>query len=350
MTPITINLDSTSLGSSGCILDLVRTLVGDVSAPELGAYREKTLGPSLVYGIAVHKFIDTMYKTGGNFPLARDSAKKSFAIPCYSDEKKKWLRDEKHLITTCYVVWSHYIETDSSFEVLSLPQQCIRCDGVGVASPPEGTPLNDLVCDVCKGEGTIIGPSTEINFSLPYYEDKVIKVNLCGTIDTVGKFKNGCYAIRDWKTTSSWKSDNYFQQYELSRQLRLYTLACKLMAERYPESIMGKIGATRMGAFIDGIFLKANANETECKRSEVFTYSDKQIAEFKGTLDSKIAELSCAIEDNHFPKQGILTGACEKKFQKCQFWHACKNDDSVAEVLLKRDFTRKVYNPLAFNE
>lgn len=320
--PITINLDSTSLGSSGCILDLVRTLVGDVSTPELGAYREKTLGPSLVYGIAVHKFIDTMYKTGGNFPLARDAAKKSFAIPCHSDDKKKWLRDEKHLITTCYVVWSHYIETDSSFEILSMPQ----------------------------GEGLPDGPSTEINFSLPYYKDDVIDLNLCGTIDTVGKFKNGCYAIRDWKTTSSWKSDTYFEQYELSRQLRLYTLACKLMAERYPDSIMGKIGATRMGAFIDGVFLKANANETECKRSEVFTYSDKQIAEFKETLDYKIQQLSMAIRFNHFPKQGILTGACEKKFQHCRFWFACKNDDSVAEVLLKRDFTRKMYNPLAFNE
>lgn len=324
--PITINLDSTSLGSSGCILDLVRTLIGDVSTPELGAYRERTLGPSLVYGIAVHKFIDTMYKTGGNFPLARDAAKKSFAIPCHSDDKKKWLRDEKHMINVCYLVWEMYIVPDASFDVLSIP-------------------LGD----------SKVGPAVEINFSIPYYKDDAIDVNLCGTIDRVGKYKNGCYAIRDWKTTSSWNTEEYFEEYELSRQLRFYNLACKLMAEKHPDSILGTIGATKIGAAIDGIFLSANSNDTTFKMSTVFQFSDMAIERFKATLDTKIQELSRAVKIGFFPKEGILNGHCsrpwgENKIGKCKFWHACKNDDSVAEVLLKRDFTRKIYNPLSFNE
>lgn len=363
--PIEFNLDSTALGSSACILDLVRTVIGELPNPavvssteSVGAYRERAMNIELVYGIAVHGFIDTMYKTGGHYPTAKMVAEKLLLLPNNPNKKKLWMNDPKHLIATCYNVWSQYVEEELTFEVLSVRQNCWWCKGEGSIRDKslDNNICAPTICKHCKGLKTVEGPATEITFSIPYYEDKWIKVNLCGTIDTVGKFKNGCYAIRDWKTTGSWDTDTYFEQYELSRQLRLYRLACKLMTENYPNSVLGQVGATHMGAFIDGIFLDANANDVKCNRSDVFQYTSKQIDDFRRTLDDRILDISKAVETNYLPKQGILNGACEaspdgiRKFSKCRFWHVCKSNDNVASVLLNRDFKRQHFNPLKYNE
>lgn len=211
-------------------------------------------------------------------------------------------------------------------------------------------------CTHCNGTGKDDNQSaTEVTFTIPYYEDDNIIVNLCGTIDKVGKFIGGVYNIDDWKTTGHRSDDkysrmDYFSQYDLSRQLRFYTLACKLMARRHPESIMGQVGATRMGASITAIFLKPNANETLVERSEVFSYSDVQIAEFERTLNDFIGKLSASVETMYFPKEGILNGTCEGKWRRCPFWFACKSPDNIAQVLLGREFKRQVYDPLNFND
>ncbi len=317
MNRIELNLDSTVLGTSGCILNLKRSVLGEiVDGKATGGYREKLNGASMVYGIAVHKFVDTMYKTGGHYPTARAEAEKAFLIPKLESRKSAWLSDPKHLITTCFNLWTNYIEVEGSFDLLLLGEK----------------------------------PATEITFSIPFYEDDVIKVNLCGTIDKVGKFKNGCYAIGDWKTTSQYDTDNYFTQYEMSRQLRIYTLACKLMAEREPESTLGRIGSTNMGAFIDAVFLKVKPNDTTVKRSDVFTYSDADVAAFRRTLEQKCMDISRAIQSDYFPKEGILNGSCEGKWGKCKFWNVCSHNDQVAEVLLKRDFIQWNFSPLNYNE
>ena len=349
MSKITFNLDSTSLGSSGCIKDLVLTVIGDLAAPQDGAYRERTMKINLVYGIAVHAFIDAMYKTGGHYPTARKKAEWCLDnIPWIPDAKKLWMNDKKHMLTTCYNTWYDYIlekEPSLNFDLITLPQKCIWC---------EGTKYVDSVdCPHCNRTGTLTGPATEVNFSLPYYEDDTIIVNLNGTIDRIGKFRGGNYCIPDWKTTGSWDNVGYFEQYELSRQLRFYTFALKLMAQREPESILGKIGATNVGTQIIGIFLKPNANENIVKGSDVMYLSD-QMQSFKDLLDAKIQEISFhtrnfLVYGIPLPKQGILTGGCEKKFDKCKFWDVCKSKENIAQILLGRNFIRKVYDPLRFN-
>lgn len=306
---IEVNIDSTSLGDSSCILKWHRRVVD--------GYSSKLMGDSMVYGIAVHKFIDMMYKTSGIYPKAMAAAKDLFLrLPTISNPKKPWLRDPNHLTTTCYTVWSTYVEQEASFDVLML------------------------------GEGA----ATEQTFSIPIYEDDYIIVRLTGTIDTLGKFKNGVFAIRDWKTTSSWDNKGYMQQYEMSRQLRIYTLACKLMAKLHPESALGKIGATKMGAFIDAIFLNAEANKTTFQRSEVHQYSDTEIDEIQMMLEDQCRKLSHAVKTGYLPKEGIVNGTCDGKYGKCMYWHVCKSNPQVGALLLGRDFIQKPFNPLAYNE
>ena len=331
---IDINIDSTSLGTSACILNFKRTVIDGYKS---------TPGASMIYGVAMHKFIDTMYKTSGNFPLARDAALRSFDVKKLApSDRQSHLADPKHLISSCYNLWTSYVESEGSYDVLQVPTKCWTCAGDGRKD------IED--CPSCKGTGAVDGPATEITFRIPFYTDDIIRVHLCGTIDTIGKFKNGCFAIRDWKTTSSYDKDNYMSSYRLSRQLRIYALACKLEASNYPDSILGKIGATKMGAFIDAIFIKAKSNDNEYVRGEVYQFSEEDLTKTNEMIVDFCERLSKAVEWSRYPKEGIINGTCLGQFGRCRFWNVCASNEAVGEMLLARDFTKKDYNPLAFGE
>jgi hypothetical protein len=317
MNKIEINIDSTSLSSAACIKHFILKTVGliDNGVPT-GGFKEHSMGIKLVYGICIHKFIDVMYKTGENYVEATVACKESFnSFNIIHDRKSAHLSDVKHLLTSAYGVWD-FVKNDSEFDVMM---------------------LNDK-------------PATEITFSLPYFEDEFVKINLCGTIDRIGKIRGGCYCIRDWKTTSSWDNVGYFKSYELSKQLRVYTLACKMMSKLHPDSVLGKIGATNMGAMIDAVFIKSAPNDNVIKSSQIFQFKDKELDEFDAMLKRKCVQISNAIEHNFFPKEGILTGSCELRFGKCMFWNVCAADDSVSNILLNRDFVKHKFDPLKYNE
>lgn len=301
-----IRLSQSALGTSGCILNFYRTVIQ--------GYKQ-TPSSKIVYGSAVHKYFDTMFKTDSDISKAVMAAKKIFGIIKESDDKKMYLSDERHMLGTCTRVWAEHIAEDNTFEVIK---------------------INDLPC-------------SEFNFSLKYYEDDYIIVYLEGTLDNLGQIKGGCFAIRDFKTTSSWNTKDYFKRYELSRQLRFYTLICKLYAEKEPESTLGRIGATKMGAFIDAIFVKQDLSETEVKRSIVFQYSNQDLINFKITIDNFIQKLSNAVAQKYYyDKEGILNGTCEHKWGFCNYWNCCKAPDNVAELILKRDFKQVPFTPLDY--
>lgn len=313
--PVEVNIDATSLRTSNCMLDMYRTVVE--------GYRSPVVSADIIYGVAVHKFIDTMFKTKGDLRKARDAAYLAFRIKKFDKAKKPHMSDERHMLTTCLEYWENVVSKESTFDTVLLP----------------------------NGE-----PATEVTFKFLYYEDAYLKVNLAGTIDKLGKFKNGCYAIGDYKTTSSWDDRSYFSSYELSIQLRFYVLALRWMASYEPESVLGKIGATKVGAFIDALFIKSSVAENLYKRSEVFQFDGSHLDEIKQLLDRKIQALSQEVmaiskgESQRPLKEGILHGTCEKKFGKCQFWNCCRSNDTIADILLKRDFIQKHYDPLHFND
>jgi PD-(D/E)XK nuclease superfamily len=302
-----INIDSSSLSQSSCILNWYRTAV-------LG-YREKVSGVSLVYGSAVHKFIDTMYQTNCNLAKARTAAFEVFEKPKFSTSSNAHLMDKNHLLITCFNVWEESIVKDKSYEVVAI-------DGK---------------------------PCTEMTFSFPYYEDDAIVVNLCGTIDTIGKIHNGCYCIRDFKTTSRFNHKEYLADYKMSKQLRFYTLAMKLMAERYPDSALGKIGATDIGCRIDAIFLNKKASDNQYLSSDVYIFKKETMDEFRSVLDGMLKKLSHHVKRNSFPREGIVNDTCKTTY-KCKFWNVCGAPIEFQDIMLKRDFQQVNYNPLAFGE
>jgi len=309
MSKLEINLSSSALGHAGCVLNLHRTIAE--------GYKEKAMASRMIYGVGFHKFTDVMYKTGGHIPTARDEAIKAFAsIPRIDDRKSMHLSDVNHMHSVALINWTVNVMKDTEFDILE---------------------LNDK-------------PASELTFSLPIWEDEVAKYNWCGTIDRLGKIRGGCYVIKDWKSTSTWNIADYFTTYEMARQPRGYVLALKMMHELYPDSALGKIGATKVGAQFDGVFIKPAINDVRFAKSIVFQYEDKEIEEFKQLIISECQKLSMAIATNKFPKQGIVNGSCLGKWGKCAFWNVCQHPEAVANVLLKRDFDKKPFNPLAYND
>jgi hypothetical protein len=334
-----IDIDATSLSNSACMRKFYLTVIGSIEDGKIvGGYRT-LMDATAVYGIAVHKFIDMMYKSG-DFIVARDAANKAFNMKkAPAADKYKHLEDFKHCLAVCYNTWEEYVKKEATFDLLTIPTKCWACGG------------DNMTCTICLGEGAIDGPSTELTFRIKFYEDEHVIIYLCGTIDSIGKFKNGIFAIRDWKTTSNWKWEEYLANYKMSRQLRVYTLAMKLMARQFPDSTLGKIGATQFGAFIDGVFLKSKVNEIEFHRSEVFRFDDDDLNMFEVMLSRFCYNLSNEIQCNKIgTKEGILNGSCTAFFNHCQFWPVCSNNETVGKVLLERNFTRKIYNPLKFGE
>lgn len=284
-------------------------------------YKTERRQARMVYGIAMHKYIDTMFKTKGNIGKARDAAFKEFDKPKVNDDKSKHLSDRNHLIINCFNYWEEVIMKEFKLETVMMP------DGQ---------------------------PATEVTFSIPYYEDDYIVVTLEGTIDRLVKIINGCFAVDDFKTTSSWKKDEYLEAYDMSHQLRFYVFALKLMAEKHPDSMLGKIGATNVGALIEGIFLKPNVSDTEYQRSKFIQFKD--LDEHRRALDLKIQHISRTVKEvqetgNLPPKEGLMNGSCEHKYGKCSFWAVCKvADPAIEKMLLKRDFVQKPYDPLNHND
>jgi len=303
-----INIDASCLSSAGCVLALKRNVID--------GYREKATKANMIYGSGVHKYIDTMYKTGGNIKAAREAAMAVFNKPKIVPKTQQWLADERHFFVTCYNYWEDCISKDTLFETLMLP------DGL---------------------------PATEVNFSYKLLETETVIVNAEGTIDRIGKIKNGCYCIRDFKTTAQYNKEEYLAGYRLSRQLRFYSLFMKWMALNHPTSVLGQIGATRLGCCIDGIFLKGKATDNEYASSDMIMYSDEDLMEFQQCLMQVVNHLVMCVGANEFPREGIVNNTCYGEYN-CKYVNVCPHNTTVQNVLLARDFIVTPYEPLKFGE
>lgn len=313
---IELNLSSSALRHSGCIkaLDLVVH----------HGYKEKTMSSKMRYGVGVHKFIQIMYLTGGHIPTAREEAVKTFiSIPEEPDRKAPHLSDANHMHSVALWTWEMMVKTEPDFEILQLTDT----DGSSK-------------------------PAVEVNYSLPFFEDKNVRINWCGTLDRIGKLQNGIWLLPDWKSTSSWNQKEYFIQYEMAKAPRGYILALHMMAERYPDSILGQIGKQTLGVRFDAIFIKPAINEVQFARSDVYKFmpDDERIREFRVMLEDKCREISLAVQTGYFPRQGVLNGSCEHKYGRCLFWNSCKLGGPAEQFMLKRDFEQKVFNPLSYND
>ncbi len=313
-----IMLDASSLKTLACSLKFYRTVVQ--------GYRHGASSIDMTYGTAFHMFISDMNTNGGNFAPAISKAVRYFEdTPSIAKKSKGWMTSQ-HLTKTCIDYWENY-------------------NGAGKKD----------VWKTVEVEGQHM---SELKFAtLPYYSDDTCDIILSGTIDDICKQDGGCYAIRDYKTTSSWDVDSYLSDYRLSNQLIFYVFVLYWYAKQYPDSIYAKIIAQgRVAAFIDGIFLKSGATvsvsgSTQFRRSEMFFFSEKDLLAFKALIDNIAIPRIVAMLKSPPLKEGILNGFCTSQvYGRCGFFGACSSpDDIAAEHILRNEFIQKDYNPLKFN-
>lgn len=311
-----IRIDASSLSNSHCFLKFYR---GAVQGYTTGKTENK-----MHFGSAFHVFIEKLALTE-SAPLAIGAAVKFYQSVPKEDlaiGEKDYL-NEAYLVQLCLRYVEQFGETDKDRDF-----QFIR--------KPDGKPM------------------VEQNFSVPFFEDDHCLILVQGTIDELGKFRNGgCVAFGDFKTTGSWAIDNYLSEHEMKNQLILYYWALKKLAEKAPDSEYARILKGRIGGFITGVFLKSDSTKIEVKRSRIFYFDDEKVTEFEGMLRSICHRITSTsrFEDVPIPREGILHNTCSGNFGSCMFIPVCKAPDrKTGEVILKNNFSLRDYKPLSFRK
>jgi hypothetical protein len=307
-----VKIDASAISKASCFLRFARKV--------LGGYSEKgDLNNDMVYGTCVHIFCEEQVLQP-EFFMAVNMAQKKF-----KSTKMKVKDTKKHL------------------DVLHLHKTCLAY-GELYGEHREKDTFQPLV-DTRTNK-----PMVEIKFALPIYKRGAHEILLCGTMDEIGKFNDGCVAIKDIKTTSLRDKEDYFKGYELSPQLMVYLYAFKWFARQFPDSIYAELlqRSGLIGCFIEGVFL--NSKETEFKRSKVMFFDDTTEAEFEILLMDLCKRLVDYMESD-LPgepfREGMLNGSCEVKYGKCEFFNVCAAPTPEARrMMLESFFDRKPYDPL----
>lgn len=293
------------------------------------------------YGSAFHKFISRMYESGGKFDEALVAAKAIMSLPCKIRNKKDHL-NEQHLVKTMFDFWEQYETSNNSFRLLINPTAiCYKCSGIN------GIPI----CPSCDGKGVRPQPMVEQTFDIKVRETDDYEIHLAGTIDQVGQIINGCFAVNDYKTTSTWDIESYLAPWRLSPQLKFYVSAIRRIGLANPDSEFARIAKTNVGACITGIFLKSS-KETIFKRSDVFVFKESELDEFDAMLEVKLDEFTKLINDYRANRiimpTGMMNDSCPGTSKwKCPYFNACNAPDSIARNhVLKNNFKSVSYNPL----
>lgn len=316
-----IFIDASSLSSSSCILRWWLTV--------FEGYRESETAISMLFGTAFHLFRNTYHKNGNN---VADAIK--VALEKLEQSPNKFIgRNKEHLNSAMYLatVCTAYHNYWQSLE---------DCD---IAMSPDGKPM------------------TEVKFALPYMRTRNdYEIILCGTIDEivfnrVAQF----YCIKDYKTSSAWDKQDYFEDYRMSTQLLFYTYILQRYAQfdDIPDNFIKAFSTKgQIGCYIDGIFLGTGGKSVSFERSEVFFPSQEQVAEFGQLLDRQIKRLVEIVEaeedrSKFLLREGMVNGACKGMWGRCKYWSSCTaSRPEDRQLILDGKFEKRQYEPLKFGE
>ena len=179
-------------------------------------------------------------------------------------------------------------------------------------------------------------PAVELSFrfELDFGPDAAIRQPylLSGHLDRVVSF-NDQLLVMDRKTSSSTLSAYYFDQYEPSNQMTLYTLAGRII-----------LSAPIRGVIIDAAQIKLTEPSAFARG---FTYrTEDQLDEWLADLRTTLTIAEAYATANHWPQNDT---ACDK-FGGCRFRGICSKSPGVRDRFLATDFTKLLpedrWNPL----
>ena len=206
--------DASLFKESSCILRTFYTAVA--------GYKAKKQNNDVEFGTALHKFKSHWRNNPSDigYATAVVLAKNHYAnADMHIKSNKKYLTID-FLVQACQQYAATY-----------------RNDSFGTVTIPHAIDLG--LGRILPAGSKLIEPVTR--FAFPYYVDDDVEILIAGTMDEIGKWHGGEYAIEDLKTTSVWNVDEFFKSYDLSPQLLTYRWALKKYAEEYPDSFLAEI-------------------------------------------------------------------------------------------------------------
>ena len=303
-----IRIDASALKESSCMRRFYWNTIG--------GYRSKLNTNDIEFGSAFHEFVKVMKQQPDNYAAAVKAAQDRYKVPMEMKSQKQYMT-ATYLTNLCISFWQEWVAKDD-FETI------VR----------NGNPL------------------VELKFSYPYYADDKVEVLLCGTIDDICKHKHGTYALRDYKTTSVYDSTQYLSAYLLSPQLMFYKMIVDYYGRTYPNSLFGELSQKNIACFIDGVFLAGASKPPTFKRSDVFIFNARQMAEFEQLVHKQVMSLVEYVKSEVLPiREGMINGACQTVYGKCKYFNACiQSDELGTQLTLNRHFIQVEYNPLKFGD
>jgi hypothetical protein len=318
MKKVKIRLDASSLKLSSCLLRLYLTT--------FKGYRKVPHYNDLIFGSAVHKFIEHYHKLGPDrwaeaLALAQNYFQQE---PKIIRPRKDYLNDE--FLTRACMSYLKALEKNIKLKELKL-----------LYSPKDKTPL------------------VEQKFALPLYDEDDIEILLCGTMDGIYQLGQ-CAIIGDIKTTAASDIQGYLRGYELSTQFLTYLWALKYLRKNNPDGFFGQKIFENIGCCVIGVFLAGASKDPEVIRSDTFFFSSQIFTEFDSLLESFVTKIVGYFRSDmdksigRPPKEGLLNNSCQAAWgEGCPFFGACKapGEEGFWGVL-DAHYTKIEYNPLKF--
>lgn len=305
---IQIKIDASAMKKSACSRYLYLNVIE-------GLKPRGNKDMSLHYGSSIHKFCETYVQTEDmvNSMIATHAYYRKDTPP--EGGTKDWLTIN-HLTSSCGVL-KDWIDRDTNVEYM--------------INSKDGSKL------------------CEVRLALPIYVSEDVEVLLCGTLDKIVRFKRGAVCIGDYKTTSTYKKDDYFVQYRLDPQMMTYRFMLEWCAKNKVGGILEEIGSQKIGCFFDAIFL-SKTKDTEVSRSTVMFHSDSDMLQYEMLLMQLVHKLvQFGVTKARPLKEGMVNGSCTHLYGACQYFGLCSAPDATSEQMMIRNyFEQREYNPLNY--
>jgi len=312
------NIDASSLQYTHCFRRFYNKII-------LGYSAEGRPLNDIEYGSAFHIFRDTLAKTkdpfkactaGSGYFAARRAQRMIFK------DNKLWLNEE-HLTG----LMLRYVQEFPDFTKSWGKHKYIES--------PDG-----------NGEHL-----TEQTFNIPFMKFNDNEFFLQGTIDGLLDGRP-CVLLEDDKTTSQWNTKAFLDAFALKPQLLFYRLALELMSKQQGGEWFQSLFSSRVGAIVNGIFLKADVSKCEFLQSRVFFYEQWEVDELREMLEALCARVFNTLLADVVPqREGVFNNTCEDKFYSpCEFSGACSAPLDAYEKILRAHFPRREYEPLNFRK
>lgn len=182
----------------------------------------------------------------------------------------------------------------------------------------------------------------EIPFKIPFYSTPLTDVLLSGVIDGIGKVGSpivGPVAIRDIKTSATFKIQQHLKEQLERPQFHVYTYAASYLGYSEP----GKY----LPIQIDGIYIGKDDPEFKC--SEVHHVPEFLVDNTIKALMHLAKQMAELVEsgEEQWPHN---YNQCHGKYRLCEYSNICQVPKASQHVPIKFMYETRVYDPAKFGE